>query len=134
MSCRYAFVFTVLHAVEEQLAWPEQASTLFMCLIPKAGGGVRPIGLYPALVRIWERVRAPLMRAWYLQAARAYDWACVGGSADKATALITGTAASKDLVEAGRPVLKRCHRLREEIHLSTHGCNFWIEYLRSASF
>ena len=35
-----------------------------VCLIPKPGGGRRPIGLLPSMVRLWMRIRLDVARSW----------------------------------------------------------------------
>merc|ERR1711867_383984 len=37
---------------------------LIVKLIPKPTGGLRPIGLFPTLVRLWGKTRQPTIRAW----------------------------------------------------------------------
>ena len=41
---------------------PEQ--TLMVKMIPKPAGDFRPIGLYPALYRVWGKMRQPALKAW----------------------------------------------------------------------
>ena len=53
-------------------------------LIPKLGGGLRPIGLLPSVVRLWERLRRPMITNWMQQQSRRYDWAAVGKTAEAA--------------------------------------------------
>ena len=45
-------------------AWPTAIIDVFIALLPKTSGGLRPIGIFPTLVRIWFRLRAPYVRAW----------------------------------------------------------------------
>ena len=63
--------------------WPSQLLSL-VCLIPKADGGRRPIGLLPAIVRIWERARRPIVQSWRLTVERSYNWAAKGRSPEDA--------------------------------------------------
>ena len=37
---------------------------LMVKMLPKATGGFRPIGLFPALIRVWGKARQPALRAW----------------------------------------------------------------------
>ncbi len=53
-------------------------------LIPKEGGGRRPIGLLARLVRWWERLRAPAIQRWRTEHSRPFNWAAPGRSAEKA--------------------------------------------------
>ena len=57
--------------------WPEQLEALVV-LIPKADGGRRPVGLLPAIIRIWERCRRPVVQAWRATVSRDYNWAAKG--------------------------------------------------------
>ena len=52
--------------------------------MPKPGGGRRPIGLLPTIVRVWERIRTPILKRWAGDNARAYDWATQGRSVEGA--------------------------------------------------
>ena len=53
-------------------------------LVPKLGGGRRPIGALPTLIRMWERARKPLVQRWSRDNLRHYDWAAQGRSAEAA--------------------------------------------------
>ena len=55
--------------------WPLLIGVVLICLIPKAGGGRRPIGLLPSLVRLWMRVRLDLAQAWQSENDRAFFYA-----------------------------------------------------------
>ena len=63
--------------------WPGQLEAL-VCLIPKSDGGRRPIGLLPALIRIWERSRRPIVQSWRTTVERSYNWAAKGRSPEDA--------------------------------------------------
>jgi ribonuclease HI len=60
--------------------WPQQVQQILIALIPKADGGRRPIGLLPTLIRIWEKVRRPIMATWRCSVERSYNWAARGRS------------------------------------------------------
>ncbi len=74
----------LLARVEGAGRWPGQVMTVLVHLIPKEGGGRRPIGLLASLVRWWERLRAPAVQRWRLEHARPFNWAAPGRSAEKA--------------------------------------------------
>ena len=76
-----------LNRVEVTGKWPDsdRISTAVMHLIPKAGGGRRPIAVLPALVRIWERVRKSTTYEWAEKNVREYNWAAAGRSAEDAS-------------------------------------------------
>ena len=52
--------------VERTLTWPEQIQTLVYFLVPKTPTGERPIGLMPSIVRVWERMRKPILDQWMI--------------------------------------------------------------------
>ena len=54
----------VLEAVERAGRWPETARQPAGLLLPKPGGGQRPIWLLPMVYRVWAHGRAPLWAAW----------------------------------------------------------------------
>ena len=74
----------LLNDVERTLTWPAQIQTLIYFLVPKTPTGVRPIGLMPSIVRVWERMRKPILDQWMISQTRSYDWACKGRSAEMA--------------------------------------------------
>ena len=74
----------LLGAVERVGAWPAAVQTLLIALIPKSGGGRRPIGLRPTLVRVWEKVRKPIVAKWRATIHRSYNYAGKGMSAQVA--------------------------------------------------
>ena len=50
--------------------FPPAARDLLVCLLPKPQGGVRPIGLYRSLKRLWGRCRRRFLRKWEVMLAR----------------------------------------------------------------
>ena len=56
-----AGVASLLESVEQLGFWPQAIAHILIAQIPKAGGGKRPIGLLPGVVRLWERVRTPIV-------------------------------------------------------------------------
>ncbi len=77
-------VAALMMRIEEVGRWPGQVMTVLIHLIPKEGGGRRPIGLLASVVRWWERIRAPIIQEWRLRHARPFNWAAPGRSAEKA--------------------------------------------------
>ena len=67
-------------SIEQLGLWPSQISAILIALIPKSSGGTRPIGLLAALVRLWERVRKPIVAEWRKTVERSYNWAAKGKS------------------------------------------------------
>ena len=73
-----------LDAVETERRCLEAASDVLMRLIPKPSGGRRPLAVLATLVRIWERVRKPVVREGAARNHKAYDWTARGRSAEAA--------------------------------------------------
>ena len=73
-----------LNSVEQVGRWPPAISTSLVHLIPKPGGGRRPIGVLPTVVRLWERARKSLAQQWLRENRRPYDWATQGRSSEAA--------------------------------------------------
>ena len=57
-------VAVFLESIENLGAWPPGIDTVAIALIPKPKGGVRPIGLFPGLHRLWSRARRDVAQAW----------------------------------------------------------------------
>ena len=80
--------------------WPKPIQHIIVALIPKADGGRRPIGLLPALVRLWEKLRRPVVARWRTATTRSYNWAAKGRSPQAAVwkeSLRSEAAAAKGL-------------------------------------
>ena len=76
---QYANLLTV---IENMGAWPALVTSLLIVQIPKAGGGRRPIGLLATLIRVWEKIRKPVMEVWRTGVERSYNFAGKGKSSD----------------------------------------------------
>ena len=44
--------------------WSTALPLVLIVLLPKDGGGFRPIGLFPTLIRVWMRARSMVARDW----------------------------------------------------------------------
>ena len=55
---------TIFMAFETNGSWCEALNLVLIVLLPKSDGGLRPIGLFPTVIRIWFRSRIGLARAW----------------------------------------------------------------------
>ncbi len=77
-------IAALMMRIEAVGRWPGQVMAVLVHLIPKEGGGRRPIGLLASVVRWWERMRAPVIRGWRMRHARPFNWAAPGRSAEKA--------------------------------------------------
>ena len=62
----------IMMEAERLGSWREAVGVAITALIPKGGGGLRPIGLLPALVRVWARVRGGIVRKWETENERDY--------------------------------------------------------------
>ena len=54
----------LLARFEKASSWPLAFGPVITALLPKADGGLRPIGLFPSILRVWSRARAHLARQW----------------------------------------------------------------------
>ena len=72
-----------LEWLEDEGIWPAQLKEALVHLIPKSSGGRRPIGILPALVRLWERARRSEMEVWRATAVREYNWMRHGRGAER---------------------------------------------------
>ena len=57
-------LIALLRACEACGCWGANAFVVLIVLLPKPDGGLRPIGLFPSMIRIWGRARADVARAW----------------------------------------------------------------------
>ena len=73
-----------LEGIEGVGMWPYQLEEALVHLIPKGGGGKRPIGLICSLPRIWARVRRRQVREWREEHFREYNWMSKGRGARRA--------------------------------------------------
>ena len=62
--------------------WPVLIGVVHIVLLPKATGGLRPIGLFPFIIRLWMRMRLPLAQAWQAENATPHFYAEAGKGAD----------------------------------------------------
>ncbi len=67
-----AVLATLLQAVEVAGMWPRQLRLVVTALLPKPKGGFRPIGIMPALYRLWAKARRPWADAWEERHHRGY--------------------------------------------------------------
>ncbi len=63
---------TILQTVELTGRWPRQLECVVTALLPKPKGGHRPIGLLPAVYRVWTKARRELTDRWEVEHARQY--------------------------------------------------------------
>ncbi len=77
-------VAVLLESVERSILWPAQVDLLVCAMIPKSGGGDRPVFVLPSIIRHWEKAGLPLMKDWARGMSRTYDWAAEGRSSAEA--------------------------------------------------
>ena len=58
-----AMLLHIFLAAEALGAWSEALDLVLIILLPKPDGGLRPIGLFPTMIRLWMRARATVARA-----------------------------------------------------------------------
>ena len=61
------------NAIGTRGRWPEAVSDVLMHFTPKPTGGRRPIAVLATVLRVWERVRKPLVREWIACNHKEYD-------------------------------------------------------------
>jgi hypothetical protein len=55
---------SIFNFIEDAGQWPPGIEAVITTLIPKPKGGVRPIGMFPAVYRLWARARRPIATKW----------------------------------------------------------------------
>ena len=68
-------IISLLHMCECAGHWPERIALAIVVLLPKPDDGFRPIGLLPALARIWSRARRDVALQWEGMQSRKYLYA-----------------------------------------------------------
>ena len=76
-----AFLLRQLEALGQ---WTKVLDLVLIVLLPKADGGLRPIGLLPTIIRVWSRARAVLARTWEAQTAHPSLYGSAGMGAQRA--------------------------------------------------
>ena len=79
------FLVQILLAAEVAGRWPVAIGVVLIALLPKADGGLRPIGLFPSIIRIWMRIRLPVAQKWLRENERPFFFASAGKGAPVAT-------------------------------------------------
>ncbi len=78
-------LISVLMDAEREGAWPPEMAFVAIVLLPKEGGGHRPVGLFPCLVRVWMRLRRGDVEEWELRNERSHCYTGAGKGARVAT-------------------------------------------------
>ena len=79
----------ILNRCEAEGRWPSRWQLVVIALLPKADGSRRPIGLFPAVIRVWMRSRSSALRSWEAD----HDHSSIYGSSGKAAKRATWLAA-----------------------------------------
>ena len=72
---------------------------MLIVFIPKAGGGTRPIGLLPTIIRVWMRARSALARQWEANSPNSSLYGGTGMGAQRAAWVTAFGAESSKLSE-----------------------------------
>ena len=132
----------LLTAAELLGAWPVIAPIVLIVLLPKPDGGRRPIGLFPAIIRIWARARRLAAARWEAQHARGHLYGGAGMGAQKAawqsafraeTAALTRTQYAQTLLDLVKAFEKVPHDVLVRSAVK-HGYNLWLLRLSLAGY
>ena len=74
----------ILTSIEVNGKWLPALQLVMTVLLPKTDGGLRPIGLFPAVVRVWMRCRRPTIKQWRKANGRDYRYGGEGKGAQRA--------------------------------------------------
>ena len=74
----------LLTQLEKLGSWTSVLDLVLIVLLPKADGGLRPIGLLPTVIRVWSRARAVISRAWEAETAHPSLYGSAGMGAQRA--------------------------------------------------
>ncbi len=74
----------LLNSIESSLTWPQQAILNKLVFLIKPNGDDRSIRLGTFLFRLWQKLRAPVTKAWEQRCTESWDTARRGSSALKA--------------------------------------------------
>ena len=114
----------ILLAAERLGCWTAACNLVLIVLLPKPDGGLRPIGLFPTLIRIWMRARATAARAWEAAHALPSVFGCAGRGAQRAAwaaafAAEASAASARHHVASLLDLVKAFERLPREPVLET---------------
>ena len=75
----------ILFLCETTGEWPSSTALVIIAFLPKSAGGLRPIGLFPWLPKIWAKVRRRVALEWEERVQHPYLYAGPGRGADHAS-------------------------------------------------
>ena len=124
----------ILTAVEKQGDWPDALKLVLTVLIPKSDGGLRPIGLFPTIVRLWMRFRRPTTKQWRNDNKREYRYGGAGRGEQRAAYIHSARAELAH--DSGRSYaailldLVQAFEMIPHHHIAAaakkHGYNLWV--------
>ena len=79
-----AALLRILFLCECKGVWPRHSSLVVIALLPKSGWGLRPIGLFPWLPKVWAKTRRDSIPEWEALNSRGYLFAGAGRGAEHA--------------------------------------------------
>jgi hypothetical protein len=132
----------LLMAAELRGGWPAVVDFVMIMLLPKSDGGRRPIGLFPALPRIWARARSVAAQAWESQHSRPYIFGGAGRGAQRAAwlsgfraeaAALAGTSFAQSLLDLVKAFETIPHRHLVEA-ARRHGFPLWLLRMSLAAY
>ena len=82
----------LLMAAEAIGQWPRNLALVLIAMLPKSDGGMRPIGLFPSLIRVWMRLRRKQCVEWERKHHREFVYAGKGKGADVAAFKVAARA------------------------------------------
>ena len=82
----------LLMAAEAIGQWPRSLALVVIAMLPKSDGGMRPIGLFPTLIRVWMRLRRKQCVEWESKHHREFMYAGKGKGSDVAAFKVAARA------------------------------------------
>ena len=107
-------------AAERLGVWTKALGLMMIILLPKSDGGLRPIGLFPSMIRVWMRTRLFVVRSWEAATALPCLFGAVGKGAQRAawtiafsseTAVLTGFDHAASLLDIAKAFEALPHEL-----------------------
>jgi hypothetical protein len=132
----------ILMAAERLGVWTKALGLVMIILLPKSDGGLRPIGLFPSMIRVWMRTRLFVVRSWEAATALPCLFGAVGKGAQRAawtiafsseTAVLTGFDHAASLLDIAKAFEALPHELIVEA-ARKHGYHLGILRLTLAAY
>jgi len=132
----------ILMAAELLGQWPAALHLIVVVLIPKADGGRRPIGLFPAIIRVWARARSEVAKMWIAAHPQPGVYGGAGMGAQKAAWQVAfqAEAAAHSRQEFGHSLLDLVKAFEQVQHwtlvraATKHHFNLWLLRMSLAAY